>query len=77
MLDTPSKDDRFFLQVPNPTPELLTKYAQLILDDATQRKPIQFTGTMPFWTPPNGVMLNEQFGVEPKQWMMLKPEWFD
>lgn len=66
-------DSRFFAQINNPTPEQLSKYAELLELDATNKKPIQFTGTIPMWQPPNGIIFNQSMGVEPTEWLMFHP----
>ena len=67
-------DERFFVCVTNPSVIELTKYAELLNANMTKGKPIQFFGTVPYFVTPNGVVLAEQFGVEPKQWVMQKAE---
>lgn len=67
-------DERFFVSVTNPSTLELDKYAELLNDNMTKGKPIQFFGTVPYWTSPAGITLAEQFGVEPKQWIMTKAE---
>lgn len=72
--DLRSLDSRFFAQVTNPTETQLGKYAELILEGLTHDKPIQFFGEIPYWISPSGIVLAEQFGVEPKQWVMMKQD---
>lgn len=72
--DLTKLDSRFFAQVTNPTETQLGKYAELILEGLTHDKPIQFFGNIPYWTSPSGIVLAEQFGVEPKQWIMQRAE---
>jgi len=67
-------DDRFYTQVTNPTTEQLSKYAQMLLNNATQDKPIQFFGEVPYFVTPTSIVLAEQFGVEPRQWVMMKQD---
>lgn len=67
-------DVRFFACVTNPTVGQLTEYSKLMLLEMTQNKPIQFFGEIPYFTTPSGIVLAEQFGVEPKQWIMQRAE---
>ena len=67
-------DDRFFVVSNNPSTIELDKYAELTSSGLTKDKPIRLTGTMPFWTPPNDIMIVEQQGIEPKEWIMVKKE---
>jgi hypothetical protein len=64
---------RFFAEVPNPTTEQLNVYAELMVKEQTNDKPIRFYGTIPMWTTPNGIVFAEQQGVEPKEWVMFHP----
>jgi len=65
-------DERFFTCIKDPTVGQLVEYSKLMLLDMTNDKPIQFLGEVPYWTSPTGIVLAEQFGVEPRQWIMMK-----
>jgi hypothetical protein len=48
-------------------------YAELIVKEQTDDKPIRFYGTIPMWSTPTGVIFSEQQGIEPKEWVMFHP----
>lgn len=62
-----NKDSQFFLQITNPTLEQLQKSAKLILDEATNDKPICVRGLIPPWTPPDGLVWQEQQRLTPDE----------
>lgn len=65
---------RFFAVVHSPTPKQLEDYTKTILLELNDNKPIRITGTIPDWKPPKGVKLVEQYGTNPKEWLLVAHE---
>lgn len=73
-------DERYFKIVDNPTNVQLDVYAQLILKEMTDDKPIAFTNLSIMWKPPEGIIwlnppkLNDN---DPDLWVMYHPSMGD
>jgi hypothetical protein len=68
---------RYFDEIPNPSTAQLDTYAKMILCEETDDKPIRFYGSMPMWTPPEGVIFNKSLGIDYDEWLMWHPAMLD
>lgn len=75
-----TKDERYFTVVDDPTNVQLDKYAELVLMEMTDGKPVCFTNTNIMWTPPQGLiwqLQQKQEPTEPDTWVMFHPAMLD
>ena len=66
-------DNPYFIEIPNPTIEQLDVYAQMVLKEQTDDKPVRCYGTIPMWVPPHGLIWKQSEGVKPTEWLMFHP----